>query len=165
MTGQERGRLCVLCIAGSLVHGGAERHSITLVNGLAARGHEGHLAWVKNDSAQLDRLKRDGRAFAHCLGATRYLERRALADLARLMDRVSPDVIVAQNPYALMYASRARRLARVPAPVVTVFHSNRLLGPGLIGLIRDVAGNYAPALLVCMALKLVGGSFVLIRKR
>ncbi|MGB9365376.1 MAG: MFS transporter [Xanthobacteraceae bacterium] len=39
------------------------------------------------------------------------------------------------------------------------------LGPGLIGLIRDVTGNYAAALLVCMALKLVGGSFVLIRKR
>jgi cyanate permease len=38
------------------------------------------------------------------------------------------------------------------------------LGPGLIGLIRDAAGTYAPALLVCMALKLVGGSFVLIRK-
>ena len=39
------------------------------------------------------------------------------------------------------------------------------LGPGLIGLIRDAAGNYAPALFVCMALKLVGGSCVLIRKR
>jgi len=39
------------------------------------------------------------------------------------------------------------------------------LGPGLIGLIRDAAGSYAPALLVCMGLKLVGGSFVLIRKR
>lgn len=128
MTGEPRGRLRVLCIAGSLVHGGAERHAITLLNGFAARGHEGHLAWVKNESTQLDRLQRDGRTFAHCLGATHYLERRALADLARLMDRVSPDVIVAQNPYALLHASLARRLAREPAPIVTVFHSNRLLG-------------------------------------
>jgi MFS family permease len=39
------------------------------------------------------------------------------------------------------------------------------LGPGLIGLIRDGTGNYGAALLVCMALKLVGGSLVLIRKR
>src|SRR5437764_5246289 len=39
------------------------------------------------------------------------------------------------------------------------------IGPGLIGLIRDAAGTYAPALLVCMALKIVGGAFVLIRKR
>src|SRR5207244_1619149 len=39
------------------------------------------------------------------------------------------------------------------------------LGPGLIGLIRDATGNYAAAFLVCMALKIVGGAFVLIRKR
>ena len=39
------------------------------------------------------------------------------------------------------------------------------IGPGLIGLIRDAAGDYWPALLVCMALKIVGGSLVLVRKR
>jgi MFS family permease len=39
------------------------------------------------------------------------------------------------------------------------------LGPGLIGLIRDATGSYVAALLVCMALKIVGGAFVLIRKR
>jgi MFS family permease len=39
------------------------------------------------------------------------------------------------------------------------------LGPGVIGLIRDATGNYAAALLVCMALKIVGGSLVLVRKR
>jgi predicted MFS family arabinose efflux permease len=38
------------------------------------------------------------------------------------------------------------------------------LGPGLIGLIRAAAGDYTVALLVCMALKLVGGTFVLVRK-
>ena len=38
-------------------------------------------------------------------------------------------------------------------------------GPGLIGLIRAATGDYAAALLVCMALKIVGGAFVLIRKR
>src|SRR4051794_4888818 len=39
------------------------------------------------------------------------------------------------------------------------------LGPGLIGLIRAAAGDYNAALLVCVALKLVGGTFVLVRKR
>jgi MFS family permease len=39
------------------------------------------------------------------------------------------------------------------------------LGPGLVGLIRDATGTYGTALLVCMALKLAGGAFVLIRKR
>jgi MFS family permease len=39
------------------------------------------------------------------------------------------------------------------------------LGPGLIGLIRGATGDYGAALLVCMALKIVGGAFVLVRGR
>jgi MFS family permease len=39
------------------------------------------------------------------------------------------------------------------------------LGPGLIGLIRGATGDYVAALMLCMALKIVGGAFVLIRKR
>jgi len=39
------------------------------------------------------------------------------------------------------------------------------LGPGLIGLIRGATGDYVVALLVCMALKLVGGAIVLIREQ
>jgi MFS family permease len=38
------------------------------------------------------------------------------------------------------------------------------LGPGLIGLIRGMTGDYVVALTVCMGLKIAGGSFVLIRK-
>lgn len=38
------------------------------------------------------------------------------------------------------------------------------IGPGLIGLIRDAAGGYGAALLVCMALKIAGGAFVLVRR-
>jgi MFS family permease len=39
------------------------------------------------------------------------------------------------------------------------------LGPGLIGVIRGATGDYGAALLVCMALKIAGGSGVLIRIR
>ena len=39
------------------------------------------------------------------------------------------------------------------------------IGPGLIGLIRHATGDYGAALLVCMALKIVGGAFVMVRKR
>ena len=38
------------------------------------------------------------------------------------------------------------------------------LGPGLIGLIRDLTGDYVAALSLCIGLKIVGGSFVLVRK-
>ncbi len=39
------------------------------------------------------------------------------------------------------------------------------LGPGLIGLIRGVTGDYGAALLVCVALKIVAAAFVLLRGR
>ena len=38
------------------------------------------------------------------------------------------------------------------------------LGPGLIGLIRDASGSYTAALLLCMALKIAGGVFVLVSR-
>jgi MFS family permease len=39
------------------------------------------------------------------------------------------------------------------------------IGPGLIGLIRGATGDYVAALLLCMALKIAGAAFVLVRKR
>jgi len=39
------------------------------------------------------------------------------------------------------------------------------LGPGLVGLIRDATGDYGAALMLCMALKIAGGAFVLVGKR
>ena len=39
------------------------------------------------------------------------------------------------------------------------------IGPGLIGLIRHATGDYAAALLLCMALKIAGAAFVLVRSR
>ena len=128
MTADAGPALRLLCVAGSLAHGGAERHAVTLVNGLTARGHECHLAYVKDASAQLERLRPGSRGTVQCLGAERYLDRRALADLTALMDRLQPSVVLAQNPYALLYAGLARAFARARAPLVATFHTNRLLG-------------------------------------
>lgn len=115
-------------VTGSLAHGGAERHSITLMNRLAERRHECHAVYIKSGTQQLDRLRlRDG-ATAVCLDAARYLDLSALARFARHLTRVQPSVVVAANPYALMYASLAMRLARRRVPLLVTFHSTRLLG-------------------------------------
>jgi hypothetical protein len=42
----------ILFLTGSLVHGGAERHTIGLANRLAGRGHDCHLVYVKNASGR-----------------------------------------------------------------------------------------------------------------
>jgi glycosyltransferase involved in cell wall biosynthesis len=102
-------------VTGSLVHGGAERHAITLANRLAERGHECRFFYVKNDPSQLSRL----RLPAACLHAQRYLDLAALRTLAASLSDIKPEVVFATNPYALMYAT----LARPPAPIAVTLHS------------------------------------------
>jgi glycosyltransferase involved in cell wall biosynthesis len=117
--------LRLLFVTGSLVHGGAERHTITLANKLAERGHECHAAYVKDDPSQLGRFR--GAASVRCLHAQRYLDLGALKDLASLMARVQPACIVAANQYAMLYASIARRWAGLTganhAPLAITWHS------------------------------------------
>lgn len=118
----------VMFVTGSLAHGGAERHAITLMNRLEERGHDCHAIYIKSGGEQLNRIRlRDG-ATVRCLDAVRYFDGRALADFADHIARVRPSVIVAANAYALMYSSLALRLARLRVPVIVTFHSTMLLG-------------------------------------
>jgi glycosyltransferase involved in cell wall biosynthesis len=106
-------------VTGSLVHGGAERQAITLANRLAERGHDCHAVYVKNDPSQLGRLRLPPQSTVRCLHAARYLDLSALSHLHALLERLNPDVVLATNPYALMYAS----LARAGAPLAVTLHS------------------------------------------
>lgn len=118
----------LMFVTGSLRYGGAERHSITLVNRLAERGHECHAVYVKSGAEQLDRIRlRDG-ASVYCLDAARYFDIAALRRFARHISGIKPAAIVAANPYALMYAALAMRWAHARVPVMVTFHSTRLLG-------------------------------------
>jgi glycosyltransferase involved in cell wall biosynthesis len=105
----------VVFVTGSLVHGGAERHAITLANRLGERGHDVHLAYVKNDPSQLPRLQ----APSTCLHAGKYLDLSSLKSLKEMLRRTRPSVVLATNPYALLYAS----LARPAAPLAGSLHS------------------------------------------
>jgi glycosyltransferase involved in cell wall biosynthesis len=112
----------LLFLTASLSHGGAERHTVTLVNKLAERGHECHLAYIKDDAAQLERLR--GAASAQCLHARRYLDLKALQTLRRLVRQLAPTVLVAVNQYALLYASLARRRAALAVTFHSTFMRN-----------------------------------------
>jgi len=109
-----------------LTHGGAERHTVTLLNRLAARGHECHAAYVQDNANQLERL--EGAASVECLHAKSYLDLKAIGRLAVLISRIRPSAVVAANPYAMMYASLALRQAGVRAPLAVTFHTTLLAG-------------------------------------
>ena len=116
----------LMFITPSLAHGGAERHTVTLMNRLAERLHECHALHIKSRADLVPNLGEAGTV--HDLAAARYLDFAALRRLAHAIGRVGPAAIVTANPYALMYASIALRLARIDAALVVTYHSNRLLG-------------------------------------
>lgn len=115
-------------VTGSLVHGGAERHSITLLNRLAERGHECHAVFVKDDRSQLERLRPGPGGTIECLDARRFFDRGALARLAARLTSLRPSAIVAANDYATMYASLACWLAGLRVPLIVTYHSTRIVG-------------------------------------
>lgn len=115
-------------VTGSLVHGGAERHSITVMNRLADRGHDCHAVYVKNDPSQLSRINRQEGDAVRCLHARRFLDFAAVDDFTRHISRVRPSVIVAANGYALMYASLAQQRSGLPIPIIVTFHTTQLFG-------------------------------------
>jgi glycosyltransferase involved in cell wall biosynthesis len=118
----------LMFVTGSLAFGGAERHSITLMNRLAERGHECHAVYVKNAAQQLDRIRLRGAGGIRCLNARRYFDSSAVADFASHIRRIDPAVMVAANPYALMYCWLARRQSGMHARIVVTFHSTLLPG-------------------------------------
>ena len=109
-------------VTGSLVHGGAERQSITLANRLAERGHECHAIYVKNDPSQLSRLRLPAPATVRCLHAKRYFDLGALSHLHAALTRLAPQAVLATNPYALMYTA----LTNPGVPVVVTLHSTHI---------------------------------------
>lgn len=118
-----------LFVTGSLGIGGAERHSIGLLNALAGRGHDCAAVYVKDDASLLGRLHGAAPEAVHCLDAKRFLDRAALARFAELLRRRRPSVIVAANEYALFYATLARHLAGRRIPIVVTFHTTWLQTP------------------------------------
>ena len=117
----------LMFVTGSLCYGGAERHSVTLMNRLGERRFECHAVHVKSGADLVDKIRVREGSSVRSLDAGRYFDRGALERLARHIARIEPAVIVAANSYALMYASLALRLARRRCAVVVTFHSNRLL--------------------------------------
>jgi glycosyltransferase involved in cell wall biosynthesis len=117
-----------LFVTGSLVHGGAERHSITVMNRLAERGHQCHAAYVKHDVSQLSRIRLPKGNSVHCLGAKGFFDSGAIANFGDHLRRIKPSVIVAANGYALMYASLARWTSGLRVPLMVTYHTTQLLG-------------------------------------
>jgi glycosyltransferase involved in cell wall biosynthesis len=116
-----------LFVTGSLTHGGAERHSVTLMNRLAERGHDCHGVYLRDESSQIDLVRLPDGGSIFCPDVRRYLDLAALARLARHLRRLQPDVLIAANQHAMLYAALARWQSGIRAPLIVTFHSTSLL--------------------------------------
>lgn len=117
--------LRLMFVTGSLPDGGAERHTIGLQEALAQRGHDCHAVCVKPLRKPV--ATANGARRAHSLEARGYLDWNAVARFTEMLSQVRPQVIVAANAYALMYAALARVRARLQSRLVVVWHTTRLL--------------------------------------
>lgn len=113
-------------VTGSLPHGGAERHTISLLKTLAGRGHDCHAVCVKQSTVSATDLALPASCSLQVLGARRYLDSEAIRRFASWLEREKPQAIVAANGYALMYASLASALSRIRPRLLAVWHSTQL---------------------------------------
>ena len=118
--------LRVMFLVNSLCVGGAEKHVVSLVNGLDVRRHRLALTALKREEGLLPQIDQDQLADGlACLEVDHGVRWQAVRRLARQLDDQRTDVLVCTNMYALLYGWLARGLSRRGAQVrlVEVFHS------------------------------------------
>jgi glycosyltransferase involved in cell wall biosynthesis len=117
----------VMFLVGSMAMGGAERHTMDLALNLAERGMQCALVSVKPCSP-LDHQWHalDNVRLTYC-DARNFIDVRAIARLALQVRLDAPDVLVAVNQYALLYAHLAAGAKRTHGPlIVSIFHTTQL---------------------------------------
>ncbi len=113
----------LLFITDQLKFGGAERHLVALATGLAQRGHEVVVAYLKDQVELADALRAGGVQRLECCHSRGGLDLAAVRRLAALVRQLEPDAMVAIAHYSLMFATFARMLAGWRVPLTFISHS------------------------------------------
>ena len=118
-------RACIVVLMSSFVHGGAERHAITLINHFS-RSLRVVLVYLKPDLSLLPHVERERLADLVFLDASRKLDFDAVRRLSRLLDTHRPKLVLCINIYPLMYLHLALRKSRAAPVIVDIFHTTLL---------------------------------------
>jgi glycosyltransferase involved in cell wall biosynthesis len=123
-------RVEVTFVADYLATGGAERHAVTLANGLDRSRFEVSFLQLKPGGPLEALLEKSRLARFDCVDVARKVDHDAVARFARHLETSRCRVIVAANPYATLYSILAsRRVAADGRPrVISTFHSTILRG-------------------------------------
>jgi glycosyltransferase involved in cell wall biosynthesis len=116
----------VLFLINSLCIGGAERHVVSLLNGLNVKQLRISLAYLKRIELLLPQVQAQRLQSILCCDVTRKLDLHAVRLLANQIVTQEIDIVVCTNEYALLYGFLARLVARRPVRLVEVFHTTIL---------------------------------------
>jgi glycosyltransferase involved in cell wall biosynthesis len=119
----------LLFVADQLVCGGAERHTVALAGGLAARGHHVTVASLRARAGLAGELEQ-GPARLVCCASAGGLDRAALGRLTRLIELERPALVVATSQYSLMFGVLARLRAPCRPALAFVCHSTCVVRRG-----------------------------------
>ncbi|MDY6839541.1 MAG: glycosyltransferase [Thermodesulfobacteriota bacterium] len=113
----------VLILISSLVHGGAEKQTIDLINNIQDRSLELGLCFFGRNDDLVGFLARDRLSEFKCLDKKAFFDFRMLRKLLAVIRRFQPDVILCVNPYPGLYARAARILSGKNYKIVQSIHS------------------------------------------
>jgi glycosyltransferase involved in cell wall biosynthesis len=115
----------ILFVMSSLVHGGAERQTISLAGELARR-HRVVIAYLKPVEDLLPQVPRERLLDLVFLNAHDGVDSGAVRRLSALIDHHAAHTVVCVNSYPLLYAHLARRRANQTPAIVEVYHTTKL---------------------------------------
>jgi glycosyltransferase involved in cell wall biosynthesis len=116
----------VLFIVNSLDIGGAEKHTIGVLNGLDPSRFQASLAWLKRGDALLREVARDRvSALIPCKGGGRF-DLNSVRRLADFIARENVHTIVCTNTYSTLYGYLARRYSGRAVRLISVYHTTLL---------------------------------------
>jgi glycosyltransferase involved in cell wall biosynthesis len=115
----------LLFLVNSLGMGGAEKHTLQLASGLAARGVTVAVDALRGgDHYAIE----DKRILMRSTGGNGLFELGAMRRLAHFVREWRPDIVVGVNHRPLHYAHMARFLSGVPFAIVSIYHSTGFAG-------------------------------------
>ena len=115
--------LHIMFLVSSLCFGGAEKHVVTLANGLDRSRFRCSLVYLKPNKALLPQLDLSRLEAVISLNVRRRIDCAAVKVLAGQVDRLGVDIMVCTNEYPAVYALLASRRARARPKIVEVFHT------------------------------------------
>lgn len=116
----------VLFIISSLIFGGAEKHTISLVNHLDTSKFETFLCYLKREEDLINDLNEQSLSGLFCLDKRNRIDLSVLQKLRKTINLICPEIVVCINPYPALYAQVTRALFSKSFKLVLIMHSTIL---------------------------------------